>query len=301
MSEDVIYPRNSSEYNAIHHRTRISRGDAPNYPCIECGGSRNVEWSWSWKTKPDQLSPDSYDPRCHSCHFKYDFGERPRYSITEETRRRMSDSKLGKRPSPETRAKMSAAKKGRPGPTFSAATRAKMSASAKSRAHPRLSPDTRAKIYASAAGRKRDPRGKFMAGKFSTIQFDWPVGSKDPWDDLYKHIKREIERGTLIPVHPYACMVTVTFTMKLSERFDRYHTDAPSLATLADKLLDTLANAGVIDELAVTQLNIGKVLPGPNASKTSPGVRISIMVMGELCRRRTATAAERNATTRYAG
>lgn len=138
-----------------------------------------------------------------------------------------------------------------------------------------------------------------MAGKFSTIQFDWPVGSKDPWWDLQNFIKKEIAKNRLVPTRERACMVTATFTMKPNG--DRYHTDTPSLATLADKLMETLHDSCVVLETAVTQLNIGKVLPGPNASKTSPGVRISIMVMGELCRRRTATAAERNATTRYAG
>lgn len=117
-----------------------------------------------------------------------------------------------------------------------------------------------------------------MSDQHSVIQFDWPVGSKDPWWDLQNHIDKEIAKNRLVPAREYACMVTATFTMKPNG--DKYHTDTPTLATLADKLMETLHESGVILESAVTQLNIGKVLPGPNAVKVTPGVRISIMALG---------------------
>jgi hypothetical protein len=116
-----------------------------------------------------------------------------------------------------------------------------------------------------------------MSDLRSEIKFDWPVGSKDPWAALARYIDKEIERGNLVSIED-ACMVTATFTMKING--DKYHCSEPSLATLTDKLLEVLGDSGVIDELSVTQINIGKVIPGPNAVKTTPGVRISMMAMG---------------------
>lgn len=115
-----------------------------------------------------------------------------------------------------------------------------------------------------------------MSDKHYEIQFEWPPNSSDPWNDLYKFIKREISRRKLAPVEG-ACMVTATFTMRQAD--ERYHTEAPGLVSLADRLIDALSLSDMIDECAVTQLNIGKVRPGPNAVKVTPGVRVSIMVL----------------------
>ena len=74
-------------YNTIHARVASVRGKASTHMCIDCGESAR-EWSckktadlsvgiakWGNKTIEVSYSQDiyDYDPRCKSCHKKYDY------------------------------------------------------------------------------------------------------------------------------------------------------------------------------------------------------------------------------------
>ena len=56
-------------YKAVHKRLQVHRGPASAYPCVDCGNKAR-DWAHRHGTDPDTL--DNYDPRCRSCHFKYD-------------------------------------------------------------------------------------------------------------------------------------------------------------------------------------------------------------------------------------
>lgn len=75
-------------YHAAHKRIRLARGRAADHACIDCGGPAR-DWAFNHDTPEERvrvdpvfgrtysMDPDDYDPRCHSCHMKYD-GVSPR-------------------------------------------------------------------------------------------------------------------------------------------------------------------------------------------------------------------------------
>lgn len=77
---------------AIHRRLYRTRGKATEFACVDCGGPAR-DWSYN-NADPAQLTEerdgtpiaysldlDNYDPRCRSCHRKFDkAGDRPRTS-----------------------------------------------------------------------------------------------------------------------------------------------------------------------------------------------------------------------------
>lgn len=86
------WPTTECSYNAAHLRVKAVRGRAHTHSCIDCGGSAQ-EWSYRGGSdlelmEPRDLprgrfslvaySPDpaDYDPRCKSCHTKFDLRER---------------------------------------------------------------------------------------------------------------------------------------------------------------------------------------------------------------------------------
>lgn len=73
------------KYNAAHERVRLKNGRADGKLCIDCG-SQAKEWSLthhseSWRVEvggPEDgkiysLAVEDYEPRCRSCHVKFDF------------------------------------------------------------------------------------------------------------------------------------------------------------------------------------------------------------------------------------
>ena len=57
------------DYDPIHKGVRYHRGSASQYNCIDCELFA-VEWSHIHNTDPYDI--DNYEPRCKSCHCKYD-------------------------------------------------------------------------------------------------------------------------------------------------------------------------------------------------------------------------------------
>jgi hypothetical protein len=58
-----------ASYDAIHKRIRRERGRAADRKCIDCGNDAD---NWSHEHDTDPLDVYNYDPRCISCHCKYD-------------------------------------------------------------------------------------------------------------------------------------------------------------------------------------------------------------------------------------
>lgn len=57
-------------YQTLHTRVKVERGLATKHNCIDCGKPAK-EWSQKEETSGLNLY-DHYDPRCISCHHKYD-------------------------------------------------------------------------------------------------------------------------------------------------------------------------------------------------------------------------------------
>ena len=67
-------------YGTAHWRVRRSKGPANWYPCIDCGGEA-TEWSYNFMADSDErregalfysVNPVHYEPRCNSCHKRFD-------------------------------------------------------------------------------------------------------------------------------------------------------------------------------------------------------------------------------------
>lgn len=75
-------------YNGAHHRVRRARGSASEHACADCGGPAE-QWSYRGgaevelyeivpgpRREPIEAAyspdPEDYDPRCMSCHVRYD-------------------------------------------------------------------------------------------------------------------------------------------------------------------------------------------------------------------------------------
>lgn len=55
---------------ALHKRLHRKHGAAKNYDCVDCG---NQALDWSLKTEHEHTGNiEDYEPRCRSCHIKYD-------------------------------------------------------------------------------------------------------------------------------------------------------------------------------------------------------------------------------------
>lgn len=71
------------QFDAIHKRLSRARGSASKYPCVDCGKDAQ-EWSYNQSDPaelyqafgaaqvPYSLDINNYDPRCISCHRKFD-------------------------------------------------------------------------------------------------------------------------------------------------------------------------------------------------------------------------------------
>jgi hypothetical protein len=63
-----------TSYSAAHAKLIRDRGPASQFPCIDCG-EQAEEWSYRYN-EPGEFAwstdPDDYDPRCRSCHRKFD-------------------------------------------------------------------------------------------------------------------------------------------------------------------------------------------------------------------------------------
>lgn len=84
-SPDITYGNgrwtgSRATYDAIHQRLRGERGRASTHQCIDCG-KRAAQWSYGHARGPGyrecEVGPYSvdltdYDPRCVSCHKKFD-------------------------------------------------------------------------------------------------------------------------------------------------------------------------------------------------------------------------------------
>lgn len=58
-----------SKYHLDHANVRAARGKASMQDCIDCG---KFALDWSHRHDTDPSDPNNYDPRCRSCHNKYD-------------------------------------------------------------------------------------------------------------------------------------------------------------------------------------------------------------------------------------
>lgn len=71
------------DYSTAHRRVASERGKAVMYPCVDCGAPAD-EWSYDHADENElqqdhrgrlltySASPDHYDPRCRSCHLRFD-------------------------------------------------------------------------------------------------------------------------------------------------------------------------------------------------------------------------------------
>lgn len=90
-----------SAYRRAHTRVKDERGKASEYLCFDCD---RPACDWSQIHDTDGESVDDYEPRCRSCHVRYDgICERNK---SPESRALNSAGKKGKRPSEETKVKM---------------------------------------------------------------------------------------------------------------------------------------------------------------------------------------------------
>lgn len=115
-----------------------------------------------------------------------------------------------------------------------------------------------------------------MSNKSQVIEFTWPEVSP-PWPSFQSYIETQIRRKDLEPYTGIPVQVVATFSMSQSD--ERWHTDVPCIDSLVTKLVFCLHESGIIDDLCISQINVGKVIPGPNAIKTRPGVRVSILAL----------------------
>lgn len=58
-----------SEYQHVHYLVRKHRGKAASFMCTDCEDCAS-EWSLTLGGSP--MDVDDYEPRCRSCHAKYD-------------------------------------------------------------------------------------------------------------------------------------------------------------------------------------------------------------------------------------
>lgn len=141
--------KDSADYGRNHYRVKAMYGKASEYGCWGWPDSncdnQAAHWAQQWRYYDDPADPEGYIPLCRKCHAACDYEQ----IYTAETLAKISDFMKGNRhllgysPSPETRAKISAASsRYRATPE----TRAKISASQKARL---ASPEVRGRVSTS--------------------------------------------------------------------------------------------------------------------------------------------------------
>lgn len=65
-----FYGLDDVSYRTAHERVWKARGKASEHRCVDCGGQA-AEWSYRARTGYS-VNPADYDPRCVSCHRRYD-------------------------------------------------------------------------------------------------------------------------------------------------------------------------------------------------------------------------------------
>lgn len=121
----------SSEYQRVHRAVRKAHGLARLHSCIQCEQPAAM---WAWQHGSDPALITSYEPMCAACHISYDFTDDWREAISTaqmgntygrghagrtvspEWRAKIAATLTGHSPSAETRAKLSAIRKGKPNP-----------------------------------------------------------------------------------------------------------------------------------------------------------------------------------------
>jgi hypothetical protein len=78
------HPDYPVSYQAAHDRVRAAKGSASGYLCADCG-KQAEQWSYIHDSPDERWMPDAfgvlrrisgdpanYEPRCRSCHVRYD-------------------------------------------------------------------------------------------------------------------------------------------------------------------------------------------------------------------------------------
>lgn len=78
-----LHHHTTFSYMENHRRVYAERGSAKEQTCVDCGEQAQ---EWSQRHDADGSEPSDYEPRCCSCHQKYD------NHWSEETRAKVSDS-----------------------------------------------------------------------------------------------------------------------------------------------------------------------------------------------------------------
>ena len=97
------------EYFRVHGEIRSKRGKADTYLCVDCDADAK-DWSHIHDTNPSDVM--NYEPRCKSCHMKYDYNDawKEKLSIAKlgNTNSIGNSNRLGHKNSAEHNAKLSA-------------------------------------------------------------------------------------------------------------------------------------------------------------------------------------------------
>lgn len=96
----------TTAYVARHQKLIKDCGLAKMYNCVDCGFGAH---EWSHIHDSDWEHDESFQPRCRSCHRRYD--HRP-FNHTEETKTRLSQLMKSRHPMPEVYAKISITNQG---------------------------------------------------------------------------------------------------------------------------------------------------------------------------------------------
>ena len=64
--------------SSLHQRVVRKRGKASEHLCVDCGGQA-YDWSLTHGENPQEFV--SYEPRCRSCHLKYDYTDERRAKV----------------------------------------------------------------------------------------------------------------------------------------------------------------------------------------------------------------------------
>ncbi len=72
-----------TDHSNLHARIRRNRGRATEFSCVDCS---KTALDWSHITGSDPLDLMNYEPRCRSCHMRYDWRTGVR-EMTDDQRR----------------------------------------------------------------------------------------------------------------------------------------------------------------------------------------------------------------------
>jgi len=64
---------------ALHKRVRKARGRANTYSCVDCGRPAR---EWSQIHDSDAMDVNNFEPRCRSCHLKYDYTDERKANLS---------------------------------------------------------------------------------------------------------------------------------------------------------------------------------------------------------------------------